>query len=112
MKTRRRETRARSHRPCWFPNRRRAEPQRVSNPDYAGDARQHSRRGQDRLLAAPSVSAVTVDCALARWQALSRELLGKRLSCKSVADPGLRLNQRWFCWIRLDLLAKMRDVNA
>jgi hypothetical protein len=34
------------------------------------------------------------------------------LSSESVADSGLRLNQRWFCWIRLDLLAQMRDVNA
>src|SRR5262245_27699403 len=112
MKIRLRETRARSHTPCWFPNRRRAMRQRVSNPDCAADARPHSRREQDRLLAAPSVLAVTLDCALARWQALSRAIPVRWLTRKSVADSRLSLNQRRFGRIRLDLLAHMSDVDA
>src|SRR5262249_3452229 len=62
--------------PYWFPNRRTAMRQRVSNPDCAVDARPHSHREQHRLIAAPSVLAVTLDCALAGWQALSRQLRG------------------------------------
>src|SRR5262245_16767132 len=112
MKIRLRETRARSHTPCWSPNRHRAMRQRVSNPDCAADARPHLRREQDRLLAAPSVLGVTLDCALARWQALSRAMRKPRLTCKPVTNPRLSLNQRRFCRIQLDLLAQMSHVHA
>src|SRR5438067_6925570 len=88
MKIRRRETLGRSHKPCWSPNRRRAMRQRVSSPDCAVDERPHSRREQDRLLAAPSVSAGTLDCARARWQALSRAMPGL-----TVNEPDWRFRQ-------------------
>src|SRR4029077_7355667 len=112
MKTRRRETPGRSHTPCWSPSRRRATQRRVSNPDCAVDARPHSRREQDHPLAAPSVfGSDSRLCARSLASAFSGNAC-ELLSSESVADSGLRLNQRWFCWIRLDLLAQMRDVNA
>src|SRR5215470_4471321 len=37
---------------------------------------------------------------------------GRQSICKPVTDSRLSLNQRRFCWIRLDLLAQMSDVNT
>src|SRR5947208_11357290 len=110
MKTRPRETRGRSHTPCWSPNRRRARRQRVSNPDYAADARLHSRQEQHPPTTLPFIGESRL-CARSLASSFSASDQW-RLSAKAVTNSRLRLNQRWFCWIRLDFLAQMRDVNA
>src|SRR5262245_61466452 len=97
MKIRRRETRGQLHTLCWFPNHRRAMRRRVSNPDCAVDARLQSRREQHPLLAAPSVLAENLDCALARLQALSR-LHGRPILFRE--SFGVRQRYAAFGWAR------------
>src|SRR4029453_6268865 len=93
---------------------------RVSNQDCAADARPHSRREQHPLQAAPSLIGCDCPwetCSLAScfFHQLTSSAAPKRqkaLSCKSISDPGRGLYQRRLCWIGLDLLAQMRDINA